>query len=99
MSTKHTPGPWRLSETARDAVVCDDVSGHDTSDNVDYYEGHLIAESIIGSANRLLIAAAPDLLEALEWMLHAHGADVDGGESDVIDKARAAIAKATGSES
>ena len=92
METKHTTGPWRLSETARDAVVCDSDSGHDNPDVVTCYGGHLIAESISTNANRDLIAAAPDLLDAL-----IHCATDEGPEQEWLNKARAAIAKATGS--
>lgn len=48
-------------------------------------------------ANAQLIAAAPELLEALLLMLHLH--DLSGGtEGDVTRFARAAIAKALGEE-
>lgn len=63
--SKHTPGPWRFGKNSDD-VVADQPAGHsEESDHVDYYGGHLVAESIC-SHNRSLIAAAPELLEALE---------------------------------
>lgn len=43
-----------------------------------------------------LIAAAPELLEALEGMLEVFGDEFGAGESDTCDAARAAIAKARG---
>ena len=50
-----------------------------------------------------LLAAAPDLLEALDGMLQVYGSKYDNDmlpknsvELDLIDMARAAIAKATG---
>ena len=48
---------------------------------------------IVGEANARLIAAAPELLEALEWA-------VDNPHDDAywISQARAAIAKATGEQ-
>lgn len=91
METKHTPGPWRKSATTQNAVICDSITGHDCKTNVDYYGGHLIAESIFSEADRDLIASAPDLLEALQDLLI-----FDNGKPE-FDAARAAIAKATGS--
>ena len=44
-----------------------------------------------------LIEAAPDLLEALQSVLRAYGhEELSAGESMSVDRARAAIAKATG---
>lgn len=64
-NVKHTPGPWRAGKYIS-CVVCDkpvpEIGG---SDHVEYYGGHLIAESI-APQNAHLIAAAPDLLEACE---------------------------------
>ena len=55
------------------------------------------------AANCRLIAAAPDLLEALQAMLNAESnysyAGLSDSEIAAIDKARAAIAKATGASS
>ena len=55
--------------------------------------------------NAHLIAAAPDLLEALDGMLQVYGGKYDGemlpkssSELELIDMARAAIAKATGEQ-
>jgi len=62
--SKHTPGPWRLGKNSDD-VVADTPAGHSQeAEHVDYYGGHLVAESIC-SHNRPLIAAAPELLESL----------------------------------
>ena len=46
------------------------------------------------AANGRLIAAAPDLLEALQYVMSAHGEQL----TDAFDMARKAIAKATGGE-
>ena len=62
----HTPGPWKIGRCG--SVVADEpineISG---SDDVEYYGGYLIAESI-AKKNATLIAAAPDLLQALKAM-------------------------------
>ena len=51
MTQKHTPGPWSALRYAGE------ISGPD---------GEMIAPRVFGSANARLIAAAPELLEALE---------------------------------
>lgn len=57
---------WQPSDKAGDAVIdADDQS--DASCNA-YYGGRLVAESVQRS-NRPLIAAAPDLRDALEYLL------------------------------
>ena len=61
MSAKHIPGPW--------VAGCEDDPG---SGDVYMEDGSLIAEAFINgdvktrAANARLIAAAPDLLEALQ---------------------------------
>jgi hypothetical protein len=47
-------------------------------------------------ANRNLIAAAPDLLEALQMLLPQEPREADSYDRAMWDNARAAIAKATG---
>ena len=86
---KHTPGPWRL-DRARALIPLDK---------------HTWAEAYGGTeANARLIAASPELLDALEAML-SHTAELDPmqgywPEKDVsaVKQARAAIAKATGTQ-
>lgn len=94
----HTPGPWRAARL-HGAVVADipilEVPG---SDDVTYYGGHLIAESI-AAQNVALIAAAPDLLAALrvmrETMLVLVFQYADDEFSQSLEQADAAIAIAT----
>ena len=100
MSAQHTPGPWR--------VILDDTGGPFTgwpsvsaSDQLDCsivhragfkqeYWGDLSQREAI--ANARLIAAAPDLLEALQHLMVAHGEQLDYA----FQQAQDAIAKATG---
>lgn len=95
--SKHTPGPWKV-----------EVLGH-TLRVVDSYgwEEHSNDLAVIGDcsnptlqANTRLIAAAPDLLEALEMALNAiesSGIESKRGDATVACRmSRTAIAKAKG---
>lgn len=97
---KHTPGPWRQGKAG--GIVSDhpvpEMSG---ADAVEYYGGHLIAESI-APRNRPLICAAPEMLDALERAerkLYAY-VGVCKGDKELTDAVLpmvgAAIAKARG---
>ena len=63
---EHTPGPWRVKyhESSPDQIAAV-VSDHDL----------ICAMSINGNANAHLIAAAPELLAALEQALAVIGSD------------------------
>lgn len=84
----HTPGPWKLTGwTATDfygwTVECDQ-------------RFQLHAESAESEANAYLIAAAPDLLEALEAALDAECGKKCRCEQGWHAVAKAAVAKAKG---
>jgi hypothetical protein len=93
---KHTPGPWF-------------IDGHDRNGQRIVRQEHMeiatcwhhcvqsIAEEM--EANARLIAAAPELLEALQLVVDKLGSDFElyREQQFAIDTARAAIAKATGS--
>jgi hypothetical protein len=91
--SEHTPGSWRV-EKAHD-LWAEIRSGYGLSN-------FMIADCV-NPANARLIAAAPDLLEALEFMLSVFNEtypDVADDEEDreAWAKARAAIKKATGEQ-
>jgi hypothetical protein len=67
MMDKHTPGPWRLGKKW-DSVVADGETGYDDDQTLKAYGGHLVCESAKHKPNAHIIAAAPDLLAALEAM-------------------------------
>lgn len=97
MQTKHTPGPWHIG--VRTFHAGRDVYGPKG-------EPVAVADDAItatpeAEANARLIAAAPELLAALRHLLEDAVA-LNMGESDrsgVLAEARAAIDKATGSQS
>jgi hypothetical protein len=83
----HTPGPWRVNEDAAGITVVDS-------------EGWIVAEGIGGFENERgtarLIAAAPELYEALEEaerLLSNHAV-----HEDDLPPIRAVLAKARGQQ-
>jgi hypothetical protein len=99
MSTKHTPGPWFYTGKHHDCEVR--YVGRNREDRFDTEIATLYlgkGEEQIANAN--LIAAAPELLAALQEVFVIGDtlvSDVYGYEFK--EKARAAIAKATGEQS
>lgn len=85
---KHTPAPWYFSN---EGVLR--VRAKDDDEVVCSYAGYENCEREY--ANARLIAAAPELLEALQDALHAYDKHGDHPEWDF---ARAAISKALGEE-
>lgn len=99
MKAKHTPGPWFQG--------CEDDPN---SGDIYMQDGSLVAEAFINGdldsrvANARLIAAAPDLLEAVNVLMTM---DVKGHQLQdrlqfstegraILDKVSVAIVKATG---
>ena len=90
MTTKHTPGPWHvggLQGTGRAAIVYS-PDGYSICDCKSYHGKREWSEM---EANARLIAAAPDLLAALEYWF-----DSNADSKKLAGMARAAIAKAKG---
>lgn len=92
---KHTPGPWRFW-TCR----IDSSTGMENYAQFANLNGHVFRAPLqyLSEADARLIAAAPDLLEALNAMLTHMGMDEDEWNKVTFDQARAAIAKATGAQ-
>jgi predicted RNase H-like HicB family nuclease len=96
---KHTPGPWKASTSPQGwsytIYISQDESAEYTPDwsDVAYIIQTCEGErKSIQEANARLIAAAPDLLEALQYVMVAHGEQLD----HAFQMAQDAIAKATG---
>lgn len=102
---KHTPGPWMLTEGDRFDKEMVITTQHRLDESIGcicemdvYFTGQIGIEQ---EANARLIAAAPELLIALndvlsEFAKDGHGGEFEDGEHPYVDAARAAIAKATG---
>ena len=89
MNTKHTPGPWRFETqrgTSKLARIWTDVG--DITVNT----------GTATSANARLIAAAPDLLAALERFINPLEKTTHDAQRERTSQASAAIAKATGKD-
>jgi len=97
MESKHTPGPWRYSELGSEGAMI-------YPDYGDIRErGRAICrvdmrDTLTDFANARLIAAAPELLEAVEAASdYFHDfTESDQEETDLAKLMRAAIAKAKG---
>lgn len=85
----YTKGPWRLNARPETAWCGEDKVSIEAGPMFIATVDHCRAQM----DNARLIAAAPDLLEALESCIE-HGSMT--GAEWVVDKARAAIAKARG---
>lgn len=108
MGTKYTPGPWEVTQIdclGNEVVEYGNVRpvnrhmfGHETSLPIaDFYLWDMPEQK----ANALLIAAAPELLEALEMIVNeadSYTARTGKPVYNWLDQARAAIAKAKGEE-
>ncbi len=90
--TKHTPGPWRRHDMEDDAVVAP-IDGLTRGGEVANVGNSCFQEN--RRADVCLIAAAPELLDALKQQTAALIAGGYDPDSKAIAEARAAIAKAT----
>lgn len=102
-TTQHTPGPWELWNHAEtDQIAVGPKIGGVAVADVCIANGQgIVTHSTIdrGQANARLIAAAPELLAALEILLPIVESLVLDGEKEHFqaqEEARAAIAKAKG---
>lgn len=99
MKTKHTPGPWHVVHNSweyssigsvDDQLICRvEINNASTEKTQDAYE-------IIKEANAHLIAAAPELLEALEQLLPKLSQLQDESAFTWPEKIEKLIAKAKG---
>lgn len=83
---KHTPGPWGFMGTEQFGYA------------INHGPPGILADSIMSQANARLIAAAPDLLEALRALAdvsRTYLAHMDADDIVTLEQARAAIARAT----
>jgi len=90
---KHTPGPWLIAKPKGNGVMHKIWRTNGDERNTGYAR---IARHVPFAADAQLIAAAPDLLEALKEWIGYVPSSTDKIEQARIDRAIAAIAKAEG---
>ncbi|MEE9594268.1 MAG: hypothetical protein V3V92_02605 [Candidatus Hydrothermarchaeales archaeon] len=106
MKPKHTPGPWHISglawEYGNDLTIYAETETYKNPWNIGraYGPGNLVRQSEETRANARLIAAAPDLLEAIQLLLTSPAEDVKvkGQALRAVRAMREAIAKALGKD-
>lgn len=104
MDAKYTPGPWNIGSSdlpvSRMSIHC---KGH--KDSCHSTVALMVSRGVIGIshdeefANARLIAAAPDLLEALRVLLSLHeirASVTTDAWNAAMEDARAAVTKAVG---
>lgn len=98
---KHTPGPWIVTHDGR-LIEAEYREGYVAS--VSFYDSQFCGpeDEAEAAANAFLIAAAPELLEALKaarsaWLAEANSGDgVNEEQEPILAQVDAAIAKAEG---
>lgn len=101
LQLRHTPGPWHTDAVMGEDrhEICAEPTTESGNPNViaTVFCDLLDPSPAIGlteaNANARLIAAAPELLDALQELVH-HPYDSEGRNLAALDRARAAIAKA-----
>ena len=105
--SEHTKDPWRVTRTGSGGIIVRMESAKKTRFCASQYaaiggfdrsDPEQLADALL---NACLVAAAPELLEALEALVndfgqYGYGGKFEDGECRVIDMARNAIAKAIG---
>ena len=94
MEKKHTPGPWKTqTHISLDRLEIRDANGRRIAECAMDFP----MSAITHDANASLIAAAPELLEALQEIVTAAADGKGRSQRDAsFTKARAAISKAIG---
>ena len=89
--SKHSPGPWMVAQYGKYKRA---IMGATLALPIAVVRADPLSKDV-NDSNARLIAAAPDLLEALQYILVAHGEQLD----HAFAMAQDAIAKATGEQS
>lgn len=105
MNAQHTPGPWQTAKNAREWSVERDALGSTQSVAICDDDGKIVAFAVdysnrafadLNTDHARLIAAAPELLAALNRIADMCAAPPNFSDKTIQDVACAAIAKATG---
>jgi len=102
---KGTPGPWTVEADSSNVISISDTNENEVASIIADNENDLLTE--LEWDNARLIAAAPDLLTALQELVHLHTCEQEGLSSGqpspadwlkAIDQASDAIIKSSGRE-
>lgn len=99
-TNKHTPGPWRQSERDSDGVQAKDRDGEWTGVAMVSDPNDPMHRTPVSVANAKLIAAAPDMLAALRYVvmvMNAKDGPTFAERREATGRALAVIARAEGS--
>lgn len=89
MKTEHTPAPWTIQHgESRRVYLINDSKGRAV--------GEIVYTDTRNPSDAQLIAAAPDLLQALAGMLQLFADTTDMEDYETVQFARAALYKAIG---
>ena len=99
--SKHTPGPWVADFEAYPIMVRSKTETWPLLDELGNQEGEsgaFVCNAGDNKANARLIAAAPELLEALEFIECVYRKNIvkEGEPSKTLNDLQSVIAKATG---
>ena len=92
--SKHTPGPWTVHHSMRDCVTFEGKNGTENL-FMQNLGGYFACQN---KYDARLIAAAPELLEALKGMADHFWLASNEVELEVLKMAKMAIAKAEGNQ-
>jgi hypothetical protein len=104
-NAKHTPGPWKALGLLMGFGYVFKYYNADGVESIAYIQAYDIDDdtpepygkwSDVSKANHDLVLAAPELLDALTGLLAVVNVRIDDPRTQQFDKARAAIARATG---
>jgi hypothetical protein len=104
-NAKHTPGPWKALGLLMGFGYVIKYDNADGVESIAYIQAYDIDDdtpepygkwSDVNKANHDLVLAAPELLDALTGLLAVVNVRIDDPRTQQFDKARAAIARATG---
>ena len=104
-NAKHTPGPWKALGLLMGFGYVIKYDNADGVESIASIQAYGIDDdtpepygkwSDVSKANHDLVLAAPELLDALTGLLAVVNVRIDDPRTQQFDKARAAIARATG---
>jgi len=97
MTTKHTPSPWAVTLTSSRGTPASVIAPKNESGFTPWVCHMQAADIELGNANARLVAASPELLEALTALVHASEKKISAAAYfELINNGWKAISKATG---